>query len=272
MSARRAFTLIELLVVVSIIALLIALLLPVLSRTRESARRVACASNQSQVTKAVLADAIDHKGAIVRTHRFIDMHGQKNPYYTPDPREPQRSDHVTQINLDAYEHLRQDFGVDALSFTCPNRGEEFIEFHNTHAWIRGGYYFIFGRDSEGGWPNPGIRPDENFDSPQHLDDPGDLVMTADVTEQNTSKTFHTAASGVRGTTNASHGPKGHVYGTPGQGHSQTPADIGNEGGAQTFLDGSAHWIVQADMRRFAATNQSSWTNYGFFRAPESRRK
>ena len=56
---RKAFTLIELLVVISIIALLIAILLPALGAARESARLNQCLSNQKQVVTASIAFAAD---------------------------------------------------------------------------------------------------------------------------------------------------------------------------------------------------------------------
>jgi prepilin-type N-terminal cleavage/methylation domain-containing protein len=46
---RRAFSLIELLVVVGVIAILLAILLPVLGRVREAGRRTACASQLRQI-------------------------------------------------------------------------------------------------------------------------------------------------------------------------------------------------------------------------------
>jgi len=60
-----AFTLIELLVVISIIALLIALLIPVLRAAKERAHRTVCLSNLRQLTLAWLAYADENDDKIV---------------------------------------------------------------------------------------------------------------------------------------------------------------------------------------------------------------
>lgn len=64
-SARKSlhgFTLIELLVVISIIALLIALLLPALAQARQLAETVVCASNERQIAIAIIEWSHEHRG------------------------------------------------------------------------------------------------------------------------------------------------------------------------------------------------------------------
>ncbi len=60
--AKRRFTLIELLVVVSIIAILAALLLPVLSRTRAKAQDITCLANHKQLSMGINVYADDFGG------------------------------------------------------------------------------------------------------------------------------------------------------------------------------------------------------------------
>ena len=61
---RRGFTLIELLVVIAIIAILAAILFPVFTSARETARRTACMSNMKQVAVAISLYTQDNSDCI----------------------------------------------------------------------------------------------------------------------------------------------------------------------------------------------------------------
>jgi prepilin-type N-terminal cleavage/methylation domain-containing protein len=76
--SRARFTLIELLVVVAIIAILAALLLPVLSRSKYLARLTLCTNNLRQVgmTAAMYADSNDQWYPHRQTNSGINYAGQ----------------------------------------------------------------------------------------------------------------------------------------------------------------------------------------------------
>src|SRR5437867_7406545 len=75
-SPRRAFTLIELLVVIAIIAILAAMLLPVLARAKEAGRRTACLNNERQLGLSLIM--------------YIDENESRLPPRTHPNRWPQR--------------------------------------------------------------------------------------------------------------------------------------------------------------------------------------
>ncbi|HYE21609.1 MAG TPA: prepilin-type N-terminal cleavage/methylation domain-containing protein [Tepidisphaeraceae bacterium] len=70
----RAFTLVELLVVIGIIALLISILLPALSKARESANTTKCLSNLRQIAQAAELYAGDNKGVVIPYQNELQDH------------------------------------------------------------------------------------------------------------------------------------------------------------------------------------------------------
>src|SRR5437764_14650175 len=72
MRRNNAFTLVELLVMIGIIVLLIAILLPVLSRAREQANLVKCLATLRNMGQAAQMHASEHQG-------FMPVAGEMTP-------------------------------------------------------------------------------------------------------------------------------------------------------------------------------------------------
>lgn len=78
MKNNKGFTLVELLVVISIIALLLAILMPSLNKAREIAKNTVCKSNLKQISLGVSLYANNNKD-------YIPLHCAEGNWWTPPP-------------------------------------------------------------------------------------------------------------------------------------------------------------------------------------------
>lgn len=137
---HRGFTLIELLVVISIIALLVAILLPSLSMAREAANGVRCASNQRQIALASVMYAQDYRDHIPKAyHNGTPWLGWYDHIHFYLGREPldlgrwNRTDrgHVMDCASDAMGHNRfASYGASRS-----------VSWHVAHPYIRSEYVY-----------------------------------------------------------------------------------------------------------------------------------
>jgi len=103
---KKAFTLVELLVVISIIALLLAILMPSLQKARAQAKQVLCSSNLKQIFMGMTFYAEDNNGYLPAVARG------PWPGDYPDPA-------IDGVNPLCWSTLYPDYLDDTKVFTCP---------------------------------------------------------------------------------------------------------------------------------------------------------
>ena len=148
---KRAFTLIEVLVVISIIALLIAILIPTLMRARTSAHDVQCISNMRSLMQAESAYAVDHDNFFPHYQEWI--WGRNNlpdgtPFrrYTADyttqdaPREGTLNSYVSDFDAH-FCPIAPEMPVNGLKYGDAPLGDEVVRSYvqNGRVYPDGGY-------------------------------------------------------------------------------------------------------------------------------------
>ena len=242
---RAAFTLIELLVVIAVIALLLGLLVPVLTKAREQSRRVACMGNIRQFIIGIQAYASDH--------------GEYLPSGLSDFQEPE--DEHTPILSRAMRNALVNIIGDESSLSCPWLREPFDQAGGWYYVFEGqDYGYVIGYNYLGGhkgtpWPLLGPAnalwksPQRSFDKP----------TTPLVTELN-------AWSSSEMMTFAPHGPRGAILESGHSGNISAegaPSEqIGAVGGHVGYLDGSASWKHIKDMKIYRGSRR--WDEDGCF--------
>ena len=122
---RPGFTLVELLVVIGIIALLISILMPALSRAREQANQVKCMSNLRQIGMAFYMYATDNKGFFPVGSRYDVVVKEDWIYYQTNATASQRGQGLTAKDSSVAKYMG---GFNPEIFRCPSDN---IESHRT---------------------------------------------------------------------------------------------------------------------------------------------
>ena len=191
---QSGFTLIELLVVISIIALLIAILLPALSKAREAGRSAQCLSNQRQIVIGLVAYSADF-GSVTPFDNNVALGGVR------PMRGPTADDSV------GYENGLQAIGKHAMGlkqqgnkdvFLCPTPNPGALPLNYEWSWGNvGASYGQNGGDSASGNGNVFSWVDQYAATPsfkpRRLDDiknPSRLCAIADVGGFNGSGEFN----------------------------------------------------------------------------------
>ena len=227
---RHAFTLIELLVVIAIIAILAAMLLPVLSLAREKARRTKCLGNLRQISLGMNVYAADNNERLIEAR--LGRAGFRVQIAINPP----------QRELAADAGLLMPTNAPTV-WTCPNRPSLPVYEPEFNQWVIG-YQYFGGIDV---WNNPaGVF--SNVCSPVKIStSKPHWALAADTVMKINREWGGTLSNRVAFADMPQH-----------RWRSMVPA-----GGNEVFMDGSARWIPFAQMLFFHVWNVQIHSAYWY---------
>ena len=239
----RGFTLIELLVVVSIIVLLIALLLPALIKSRNSAEEIICMSNMRSLMQAEIAYNVEHDGYFPHYQEWIWGKTNLNDH-------PQGKLFNGSTNFGNH-------GNDYTSVEAPRYGvvNPYVSDFNTHFCPSAPEMPVNGLKQ--GTPNgtevvrsyvQNSRVSPDGYSTENVNSPGELLV---LTEENTFVSNFRSMPGFRqhfGPHPMNDGKLDLVWDSIGSIHRRIDGDNLRSGyGTGAFMDGAVHWVFSQAM-------------------------
>jgi prepilin-type N-terminal cleavage/methylation domain-containing protein len=240
------FTLVELLVVIGIIAILIAITMPVMSAAREQSNRVNCANRLRQISNCVQMYAVDNRGMLIPGTRDLPNKSEhciwiSSPAYDTLCRYL-KTNKSTKAYLDAADRSAEQLAQVERQLSCPALEETFpYRTPDGPGWVLG-YNYLAGHpliNAAGyGWRSP-LRNNEK----------GYLPMLCDLNEWSELDSWtiisHPRRSGAR------------MVQYPDGGRPVT--DYAEGGGHVGYIDGSVVWKNVREMTPHPTySNEKSW--------------